>query len=651
VAPTLEVSGQAYSPVKVSKSSTWAAIERSRKNLASKPNPDRILEQPFEQLAPAQAESKLGEPEVLNSSSHFGKAHSPVHNEGIAASPHVVPTVETADQAYRILKVNQSSAWESIEQSRRDLVSRSRPDRLAGLTPEKRALMQAESRLVNTAYRFLTQLPNDARTPSLAVLFEAPSYPSTPPLSEPSQFAVSVVEKSVNSPSVPVQLEKQEPLVDDLMGAVTFTASVSGLDFSLMDAPVTGSERAKANQSYDYVLSRELQELPPESRWWSKETHSKFLESGSERAISWLEPFVPMSIARTLTWKTNAENWGPWPLSNLFREIRALIRQRRKVKQPYVELLRALYGANVLASFLCSLKFESWPAKFMAEYLDRQDVLCIDIDYRAIGYKYLEGLGVTDTKWLVESFGEPENHLSSHNLFPALNKSAISRYLWSELRRQNRSTLLSTQDMEDFLLKKARFGLVMAKESAARAAASELRTAYSVAAHALLPQAIAATEQRFIVAELGAFGSDYGADDIKEFFALRVAPSGHVTAEFSEKVSGSQGAGSSLATALAAFIEFVGEQPLFVFNGYIPQGYLARACQLTGIELPINPIYDVMELASEALSGESLKLVDLASEIGAEIPEYTPSSRAKAMLAVLLAACKDLRAKGAFSDE
>lgn len=61
----------------------------------------------------------------------------------------------TDEQVYRYLKVPPSAKWEQIEQSRREIVARSQPDRLEELTLEKRKSLREESRLANAAYMVL----------------------------------------------------------------------------------------------------------------------------------------------------------------------------------------------------------------------------------------------------------------------------------------------------------------------------------------------------------------------------------------------------------------------------------------------------------------------------------------------------------------
>jgi hypothetical protein len=74
-----------------------------------------------------------------------------------AKSPETAPVEMSVEQAYRVLKVTPASSWDVIEASRRGLVARAQPDRLAGLDPAKRKALQDEAHVVNIAYKTLLQ--------------------------------------------------------------------------------------------------------------------------------------------------------------------------------------------------------------------------------------------------------------------------------------------------------------------------------------------------------------------------------------------------------------------------------------------------------------------------------------------------------------
>lgn len=57
--------------------------------------------------------------------------------------------------AYKILRATPSSSWESIEQSRRQLVQQAHPDFIRDLSPEWRADIQQKAKRANAAYALL----------------------------------------------------------------------------------------------------------------------------------------------------------------------------------------------------------------------------------------------------------------------------------------------------------------------------------------------------------------------------------------------------------------------------------------------------------------------------------------------------------------
>ena len=59
--------------------------------------------------------------------------------------------------AYKVLKTTATSTWESIEQTRRQLVQQSHPARLKSMSPERRSQALAEAKRVNAAYAALSQ--------------------------------------------------------------------------------------------------------------------------------------------------------------------------------------------------------------------------------------------------------------------------------------------------------------------------------------------------------------------------------------------------------------------------------------------------------------------------------------------------------------
>ena len=60
-------------------------------------------------------------------------------------------------EAYKLLKATPSSTWESIEQTRREVVQRSHPERVTLLSPERRSEVLSAAKRTNDAYIVLSR--------------------------------------------------------------------------------------------------------------------------------------------------------------------------------------------------------------------------------------------------------------------------------------------------------------------------------------------------------------------------------------------------------------------------------------------------------------------------------------------------------------
>lgn len=75
----------------------------------------------------------------------------------ILKTPQAAQPLMSLDDAYKLLKVTAGSTWESVEQTRRQLVQQSHPARLKLMSPETRMQTLAEAKRVNAAYGTLSQ--------------------------------------------------------------------------------------------------------------------------------------------------------------------------------------------------------------------------------------------------------------------------------------------------------------------------------------------------------------------------------------------------------------------------------------------------------------------------------------------------------------
>jgi DNA polymerase-3 subunit epsilon len=440
---------------------------------------------------------------------------------------------------------------------------------------------------------------------------------------------------------------------------VLFTVSISGPTGPKVSVP--DAEVAAAVERYRFVMDRELPALPAADRWWEEKTHKRRLREGSEKALAWLEPFVSVELDKSLALETPKNEFGPLRAEALAKELRALVRERRKLKQPYEDVLRALYGACALAELIELLLFEGYQPHHMAEFVSSTELQALQLDYATMGYQCSEKLGKTDVKWLVEAFGEPAEHQSFAAAWPATWQNAVSRKCWGELASGNAASMSlgqPSQSMQEWLATTVRRNLGYHKEWQERVAAKVARDAEAMAG---VEAALVATTQTFVVADLETTGLRAEENDILEFAALRVGADGTVQAEFSMLVDIGRPVppeivqltgisdedvareGKRPSVALDAFLAFVGAHPVFFHNAPFDQGFLRVTATALRKKFS-NPVHDTLPMSRKAwpaLGG--YKLSSLAAHVGASAPTHRALSDTKAALAVLLAARAQLK--------
>lgn len=216
---------------------------------------------------------------------------------------------------------------------------------------------------------------------------------------------------------------------------------------------VSDIEVAERVREYAFVLTTDPPALKTVDQWWNEDTQKRRRREGSDKAYAWLLPFVPVEIAK-LKQLHAAQQLGPHGAGAIAKNLRALVRERRKAKARYQELLQALYGACVADDLFASLEFEGVQSHYMARFVDIKELHPVVIDFRAMGYLCIESLSKTDVKWLVEAFGEPTKHASLDSLYPHVRRNAVARYCWSELRSSNNTAIsrgLPQKTMQEWL--------------------------------------------------------------------------------------------------------------------------------------------------------------------------------------------------------
>ena len=109
------------------------------------------------------------------------------------------------------------------------------------------------------------------------------------------------------------------------------------------------------------------------------------------------------------------------PLPASFREAaiatRALIREKRKKHRTYDDELALLYWLAAINSFSIPYsKVLEEPGYNVIESIPGKKLKELPFSYKSLGYEYLELLNKTDIKWLIENWGEPNEHTTLHKM-------------------------------------------------------------------------------------------------------------------------------------------------------------------------------------------------------------------------------------------
>jgi hypothetical protein len=164
-------------------------------------------------------------------------------------------------------------------------------------------------------------------------------------------FLNNLISKLLGS-NGPTQADNSSPILPASASGLVVTVSYSGPTQS--GVTISEAEVAEATGRYNFVLTNEVGSLKTADQWYEEATQKRRLRDGSEKAYEWLHPFLPREIAKLDQLKPILE-WGPNSASGVAKTLRALIRERRKAKQPCDDLLSALCTALASSQTLPSL--------------------------------------------------------------------------------------------------------------------------------------------------------------------------------------------------------------------------------------------------------------------------------------------------------
>jgi len=120
----------------------------------------------------------------------------------------------------------------------------------------------------------------------------------------------------------------------------------------------------------------------------------------------------------------------PYPAS--FKEIaiaiRKDIRAKRKEGADTKILLSELHKWAVIENFFNHVDWGWITSDRTIHSTARSSIQGIKAPYKTVGYKELGLLKKTDIKWLIEAFGEPEQHTNAKEANPELYEQAIEKF-------------------------------------------------------------------------------------------------------------------------------------------------------------------------------------------------------------------------------
>ena len=113
----------------------------------------------------------------------------------------------------------------------------------------------------------------------------------------------------------------------------------------------------------------------------------------------------------------NAQKYLPLPAAykDALKSLRGIIRIKKKANEDFVNDLEELYRYACEYSFFNAepqLANAQQPAFNMYQFINDDEYNALIFSYMDIGYSKINELKKTDVKWLVDNFGEPNQHFS-----------------------------------------------------------------------------------------------------------------------------------------------------------------------------------------------------------------------------------------------
>lgn len=165
-----------------------------------------------------------------------------------------------------------------------------------------------------------------------------------------------------------------------------------------------------------------------------------------------------------------------FPLPAAFREatvaLRSIIKALRKAQQNYEKELSMLYRIAAIDSFMSATQYIEEilePAFNVIEIIPKEILESLSYKYKILGYNCLPLLNKSDCKWIVELWGQPDEHTTlralHQNLWDKYCECLIDKR-WKEENKFLKELGMESISLESYLESKREFKERLEKEKA-----------------------------------------------------------------------------------------------------------------------------------------------------------------------------------------